>query len=125
MLNGFKTNNHGTALFMTLLILTSILVVALGAANLVVLGIKISRMQERSTKAYFAAEAGAERSLWEVRKNNYILPDENQDNIFEVLDLGNGSAYHVDYATSSPNIIFTSTGVYRGVRRVVEVNFNG
>ncbi|MDD5291288.1 MAG: hypothetical protein PHZ04_04230 [Patescibacteria group bacterium] len=115
-------NNDGTALLLTLLILSGILVVALGAASLIVPGIKMSRTQEQSIKAFFAAEAGAERALWEVRKNNYAVPDVDTDNIFS-SSLGNSSTYQVDSALSPPQVTFTSTGSYQQTRRSVAVNF--
>ena len=116
-------NNKGTVLFMTLMILTSILVVSLVTADLIRQGIKISGAQSNSTIAYFAAEAGMERALWEVRKNNYALPLEDTPNVFVVPNLGNGSSYYVNYATSSPIVSFTSAGIYRGVRRSVKTSF--
>ena len=114
--------NRGTALLMTLLILTSILTVALGAANLIVPGIRMSRTQAQSTKAFFASEAGVERSLWEVRKNGYTLLGEDTADVFND-SLDNGSIYQVDYATSTPIVTFTSTGQYQQTRRSVAVNF--
>jgi len=117
-----STNNEGTALLMTLLMLTGILVVALATANLVVSGIKMSRNQVQSTKAFFAAEAGAEKSLWEARKNSYVLPETDQVNVFSAT-LGNGSAYQVDYASSTPFVTFTSTGNYEQVKRGISVTF--
>ena len=65
--NNLLQDNRGTVLFMTMLILISMLTVVLGAANLVMLRIKMSGAQERSTIAYFAAETGVERTLWEIR----------------------------------------------------------
>ena len=115
-------SNKGTALLLTLLILTSILVVALGAANLIVPGIRMSRTQEQSTKAFFAAEAGAERALWEVRKNSYVIPGADTENIF-FGTLDNNSAYQVDCAVALPQVTFTSTGNYRQTRRSVAVDF--
>lgn len=114
--------NRGMALLMTLLILTSILVVALGASSLIVPGIKMSRTQAQSTKAFFASEAGVEKALWEVRKNNYSVPGANRDNIFSGT-LGNDSFYQVDYSISGPDITFTSTGRYQQIRRSVATNF--
>ena len=123
MSNKYKTkNNNGTALLLTLMILASILVVALGTASLIIPGIKMSRTQEQSIKAFFAAEAGAERALWEVRKNGYAVPDVDTDNIFSG-SLGNNSAYQVDCALSLPQVTFTSTGSYQQTRRSVAVSF--
>jgi hypothetical protein len=121
MNNDIKNKKNGSALMMTLLILTGSLTVVLIAADLVVNGIKSGRNQSYSTKAYFAAEAGTEYSLWEMRKN-YFYQDEDEKNIFSG-ELANGSIYHVDYASSSPAIIFISTGVFNGVYRAVKTSF--
>ena len=64
-------NKRGTALFMALMILSGALIVSLGAASLVISGMKQGRTQSYSTKAYFAAESGTERVLWEIRKNGF------------------------------------------------------
>lgn len=115
-------NNDGTALLLTLLILTSILVVALGAANLIIPGIRMSRTQEQSTKAFFAAEGGAERALWELRKNFYEAPEIDTENVFSG-SLTNNSVYQVDYSSVDFSATFTSTGRYQQTRRSVAVNF--
>lgn len=105
---------------MTLLILSGILVVTLTAADLVFAGIRMNRLTGYSSLAFFAAEAGLERALWEARKNNYVLPDSDTNDLFSLSDLGNNSAYTVDYSTSTPNITFKSIGDYKGARRSVE-----
>ena len=108
---------------MTLFILSGILVITLGAADLVLAGIRMNRLAGYSNLAFFASEAGLERVLWEARKNGYPLPDTNQNNIFENLNIGNGSAYLINYATSSPNVTFKSIGDYRGAKRSVESTY--
>jgi hypothetical protein len=132
-----KGNEQGTMLLMTLLILSGILTVTLGAASLVVAGINMSRTQERSTKAYFAAEAGAERVLWLVRKDGGFNFEECADSgqcvnfdtkTCDACDaafylLANDTAYNVNYASTTDEIIFTSTGRYGGTRRSVQVGY--
>lgn len=113
-------NNRGIILLLTLLILSGILIVTLTAADLVFAGIKMNRLVGYSGVAYFASEAGMEKALWEARKNDYVLPGVDTDNIFSLSDLGNGAAYQVNYATSSPEVIFKSIGSYRGIKRSVE-----
>ena len=128
-------NNSGTILIITILILTSILVVTLAAADLIVSGIQMSRMQERSTKAYFAAEAGAERVLWEARNNNfdstpcsqgdYINFDTNPatcDSSEHSYSLSNDALYRVIFKGSVP-IVFSSDGIYLNTARSVEVSY--
>ncbi len=120
--NKIIKDNEGAALLMTLLILSSVLVVALATADLVMVGIKMSRNQVQSTRAFFAAEAGVERSLWKSRKDSYDLPDSDTENVFSGT-LGNEATYQVNYSTTTPEVMFTSTGDYRQVKRTISVSF--
>jgi Tfp pilus assembly protein PilX len=122
-MNKYKKNQTGIILLLTLFILSGILVITLGAADLVFAGIKMNRLAGYSNLAFFASEAGMERALWEVRKNNYVLPNVDTTNVFSLGDLGNGSSYSVNYATSTPYVIFKSIGSYRGVKRSVESTY--
>ena len=66
MLKNITKNNQGsTMLLMTILVLASILTISLSLSAIVVNGLKMGVNQVHSTKAFFAAEAGAERILWE------------------------------------------------------------
>ena len=68
----FLRNNKGaTILIISVLVLSSILIVTLTASEVIRNNIIMSRDQYNSTKAYFAAEAGAERVLWEIMKNGF------------------------------------------------------
>lgn len=107
-------------MLLTMFILSGILIVSLAAADLVFLGIKMNRLTGYSNIAFFASEAGMERALWEARKNGYVLPAAGQNDIFQNLNIGNGSAYHVNYAASFPYVFFKSMGNYLGVKRSVE-----
>jgi len=115
-------NQTGIILLLTLFILSGILVITLGAADLVMAGIRMNRLTGYSNLAFFASEAGMERALWEARKNNYVLPNIDTPNLFS-FNFGNGSAYQVNYASSSPNITFTSIGSYGGAKRSVESSY--
>lgn len=110
-------------MLLTLFLLSSILVVTLGAADLVVAGIRMNRLTGYSNIAFFASEAGLERALWEARQNNYVLPSANTSNVFSLGNLGNNSSYAVDYGSSTPNVTFKSIGVYRAVKRSVESTY--
>ncbi len=117
-----KKNNQGQILLLTLLILTSMMVASLAAVDFIVPGIKMSRTQAYSTIAYFAAEAGCERSLWEVYKNNFDTSRSDQNGIYQTT-LNNGSTYVVNYDRSGNTRTFTAIGSYQGVSRSVEVSF--
>jgi len=116
-------NKRGVILLLTLFILSGILIITLSAADLVMSGIKMNRLAGYSNLAFFASEAGLERTLWEARKNNYVLPNVNTNNIFS-FSLGNSSSYLVNYATSSPTVTFSSIGAYRGVKRSVQSTYD-
>jgi len=131
-MNNLFKDNCGTVLFMTMLILISMLTVVLGAANLVMSRIKMSGTQERSTIAYFAAEAGAERILWEIRRNSF---DVSGCNVGDYIDFDNGicdssehnytlsnASYNVVYSSALP-VTFTSTGIFSGLRRSVDISY--
>lgn len=67
----FKNNQKGaTAIILTLFIMAAMLFVGITANEIVSNGLKMARLNNDSTKAYFGAESGAEKVLWEVRKNN-------------------------------------------------------
>lgn len=117
-------NKNGTALLMTILILNSIMITALAASRIVVVGIKMSGVQEKSTKAYFAAESGGERALWEWRNNAYTLPASSTDENVFTGSLSNSSDYDVDYASSSDVAVFTSNGSFSGLRRSIEIKLD-
>ena len=63
-------------LLMSFLVLASILTISLSLSAIVVNGLKMGTTQVHSTKAFFAAEAGAERILWEIRGENDNNPGE-------------------------------------------------
>ena len=123
-MNKNKKNQTGVILLLTLFILTGILVIALSAADLVFAGIKMNRLSGYSGIAFFAAEAGMERALWEgrtwqAREAPNPLPENDMDNLFSGV-LSNGSSYTVNYAMAAPYIVFTSIGDYHGAKRSVE-----
>jgi hypothetical protein len=116
-----KAHNRGTALLMTILILNTIVVVSLAAAKLVSGGVRMSGTQSRSTKAFFAAESGAERVLWEWRKNGWTIPPgpDGVSGMFSDTLFDNGT-YSVNKATST-TVIFQSQGEFNDLQRTVEL----
>ena len=117
-------NNKGTILFMSIIILTTILTAALGSASLMMSGIIISGTQSRSIQAYFAADAGIEESLWWARKSTTSTTTLEND-IISVASgtLSNNATYDVDYVTWGYIRNFTSNGIYNNTRRTVESQY--
>lgn len=125
-MNNFNTrNNSGSILMITILILSGIIIVVLGAAGLIFSGLKMSGTQEISTKAYFIAEAGIEKYLYFEKITGKIC------GIGEFIDFASEECSGIEYKEffgegafvvqqkSATQII--STGEYRDVKRVVEV----
>jgi len=82
MLHSIRKNKQGsTALLMTMLILFAIFTVTLAVSDVILNNLKVGRGQADSTKAFFAAEAGAERILYEIRKRG-IYPGEGDADDF-------------------------------------------
>ncbi|MCD4694108.1 pilus assembly PilX N-terminal domain-containing protein [bacterium] len=124
-------NQKGNAIFLVLVIMSGMLVVGLGLGNLILTNIKMGGVQTQSTKAYFAAEAGAEFILYEYRKNSYTPPYPNNNSIASST-LSNGSSYNVSYSEGSDGGYdfkdFVSIGSFGNVRRSVETSlryYNG
>jgi hypothetical protein len=114
----------GVVVLLTLLILSGILVVTLAAADLVAAGVKMNRQSGYSGLAFFAAEAGLERTLWEIRQNNYPLPSGSEKTtLFEDVHLFNSSSYKVDFERRGGDVVLTSTGKYLEVQRAVEAAY--
>lgn len=123
-------NKAGTALLMTVLILNSIILISLAAAKLIIGGVKDSGIQSRSTKALFAAEAGAERMLYEYRhgSNNCGVAGYATTSCAFSKSLPGGGSYTVNWQRGDNNpgdiLVFVSIGTYSGVERSDELDFN-
>lgn len=79
-LKKFKQNQLGFgAILVTMFVLSFILIVSLTASQIVETGLKMGQTQLNSTKAFFAAEAGAERILNDIRNNGYDIKLECPD----------------------------------------------
>ncbi|PLX27384.1 hypothetical protein C0583_03660 [Candidatus Parcubacteria bacterium] len=148
-----KNNQGATAILFTMLVLSAMLFVALTASNIIQNGLKMSQAHLNSTKAYYGAEAGAEKVLWEIRKNGQdpienawdgsggqciefdaypsgvIHPDHTalcntvSSDIIK-QELDNEVIYRIEYSYSGGRVRFKNVGNYHDVtQRVVEVTY--
>lgn len=71
----YKLGNEkgGTLILMTVLILAAVTIVTITIGDIVRNGIIMTRERYHSTLAYYAAEAGAERMMWEILENSYDI----------------------------------------------------
>lgn len=122
-------NKKGSALILTMFILTGMLIVAMSSSYVILAGIKSGGIQSQSTKAYFTADSGGEMLLWEMRKNSYIYPDfpSKSTALFSEPTPVDGASYKVYFSKFSAigGLIFTSIGEYNNTKRSIELEFKG
>lgn len=107
--------NRGASLVLTVLILTTVFVITFGVTNLLLGEIKLSQRIPKSLKAYYAAESGIERSLYDDRQGA------GASDIVECsVNLDNGSSYGVEV---SGDTTIKSWGCYSDIKRAVEVSY--
>ena len=99
--------------------MTAMLIAAMGGSYLVIIGIRAGGIQAQSVKAYFAAEAGVEYLLWELRQNEYSYGAISSEPILSGA-LSSGALYEI-FFTDFPPLTFKSVGDNQNVRRSVEV----
>lgn len=114
---------EGSALILTMFILAGMLLVALGGSYVILLGIKASGIQSQSTKAYFVAEAGTERFLWELRKNGLVYPYTATFPVNNILSdvMPNGGDYQVNFTNGYAPPVFEIVGEFQTTKRSVEI----
>ncbi|MFA6514631.1 MAG: hypothetical protein WCT50_05135 [Patescibacteria group bacterium] len=121
-----KKTKSGSAMILTMFILAGMLIVAMGGSYVVLLGIKAGGVQAQSTKAYFAAESGAEDVLWQIRKKvppliHLSQVTSNPSVLISGL-IGDEQAYEVYYTKRVPRT-YMSVGDSRNTKRGVEVSW--
>lgn len=118
--------NKGVALILTILVLVGILAIAMGVTSLMVGEIRITREIPWALKAYYAAEVGIERKLYEMRKledtSNIGSPPDCTGAPAICLD-GSDVCYSVDVDVSGDPIIIKSYGCYKRIKRSIEVSY--
>ena len=121
-----KRNNKGsTVVLLSVLVLSAILTIVLASSEVLSNGVMEDKLQLDSTKAYFAAEAGAERVLYEVRNTSLTCNNDecvafgspsscgNCSNADKTQTLSaNSTTYKVKYNLDGLVNVFSSTGKY-------------
>ncbi len=129
-----KNKKGGATIMITVMIMASILTVSMSLASVVINGLKVSSNQANATKAYFAAEAGVEQYLWEVRQNSfdptlscsssgdYITNNYSGCGGITTFNLGSAEYYNY-YLLAAPTTTLTSFGEYEDTRRAVQLRY--
>lgn len=114
-----RLNKPGSALILTMFILAGMMIVAFTGSYIVLVGIRTSGVQYQSTQAYFAAEAGAEKLLYKLRRGEMILEDVSEQALLNGA-FNSGASFNVFYINRVP-IICESIGEYQKTKRSVEL----
>lgn len=131
--NFFK-KERGAALLLVFLILVAVLAIALGVSGLLLTEVKMSREVPKSLRAYYVAEVGIERKLFEIRADP---PNSNDIGSGPGWCTGSGkqcldsdTCYAVDVipggtGTCPAAMLYCikSYGCYKSVRRAIEVSY--
>jgi hypothetical protein len=135
-----------TALFLVMVIMSSFLLVTLTAADIVRNGLKMSGSQLDSAKAYYAAESGAEKIVWEIYKNDFStsgcvssekiqFDDTPPDADCKTIDcctvggasyaLSNAATYTIsyDYNNVTGSTTLTCAGGFKDVERKIQIQY--
>lgn len=125
--NKLNVHREASALLLTMFILAGMLLVAVSSSYIVTLGIKAGGVQAQSTKAYFIAESGIERFLWELRRHDSSYDYYSIENIIEPVfqsaddDFLFGGNYDV-YMSEIKTLKHRSIGEFGNTKRAVEVD---
>jgi len=110
--NTFSQKGAVSIIF-AVMIMSIIVVITASMSALMIQQIKMSGQTGYSVVAFYAADAGVERCLYDIRKGGAI------DCSYSV-DFTSGAKYTVTYDGLS---VITSKGEYKGVSRKVEVSW--
>lgn len=113
------SKNSGISLYFSILITSVLLAMVLGISVVMFNQIKTIKSMGDSVIALYAADTGVERVLKETSPTGTYsgVLDNNSSYNVDVLDPGAG-----DCPASTSNYCIKSVGVYRGVRRAIEVS---
>ncbi len=127
-------NQRGVSIFFAVIILSVLLAIALGISALLVSQIRMLREMSDSVVSLYAADSGIERILYEDKMCRLpgcgslswpcldtvsCASGRAAGTITSALSNLSGASYQVNFNDGA--IIISSQGIYRGVRRAIEV----
>ena len=143
-----RKNNRGSAIMITILILASILIVVLGVSEVITRGLQNSKISGLSGLAYLAAESGAEKTLYLMRKTGFepsaSLAACNNEGYLKIdgavpvcnspitavyqhalglSEMKYSIRYKYDETVTPKRDIFTVTGYYQGGQRSIRIGY--
>ena len=91
-------NNQGTILLLALMVMAGIMTVSIGTATLIISEVKQSLQLDQSIIAFYAAESGSERGLYQARAQNFDPAAIGQLNV----ELENNASYQLVATDTEP-----------------------
>mgnify|MGYP001614360847 FL=1 len=116
-----NNSQKGVALYLSLMVMTTLLGIALGVNSIFLGQTKIVKMTGYSVLAFYAADAGIEETL--MQRNNPPL------GAGQVVTLSNGATYQVFVnqacvgGCSASYYCFTSIGTYKETKRAIGIMY--
>lgn len=110
----YQDQKKGAALFLSVIILAFLLAIALGVSTILVGQGRMLQGMENSVQAFFAADTGIERALFEERAVSGTL--------------SNGAVYSVEFlpegsgGCQATNYCLKSAGTFRQTKRAIETS---
>jgi hypothetical protein len=114
-----KKDKRGASLFLTMLIMSAVLAIAMGISKLSLGEIKVSRELPQSFVAYYAAEAGIEQGLYA----DLVIANPQGTATNSNGYLGEGITYEITFNGVTPARTISSKGLYKGTSRAVELTY--
>ena len=108
-------NNKGISIYFAVVIMSIMLAIVLGVATIVIRFLKPITQLGTSVTAFYAADTGIERVLYQCTKNGCPSGGSLSGSLEDI-----GSSYNVVYNDQAINA--TSTGLYAGVKRAIHIN---
>ena len=116
----YSKKQSGSALYLTVVFVGLILVVVIGATNIVVMGSNLVKGVGDSTKAFYIADTGIEKTLYEVLKQD----NKGGGDCSEEFDSTYGSVDCTVIVTEDgADTYIRSNGGYNGSERRIEAAY--
>ncbi len=124
ILKNIKRENGQAALLMVLIVLMLLLFVGLFLTNTVSKQIRTTKNAEKFTQAYFLADTGTERILYEIKKETKNPNDFNvgEDLFFGNVNVGSLGHFNVVLTKKSP-LTIKITGTHLNTSRAIEISW--
>ena len=122
ILENIKNENGQAALLIVLIVMMMLLFVGLFLTNTVIKQTRITKNAEKFTQAYFLADAGTERILYEIEKGNIDPITDGPVLLNETIP--NVGSYLVEVENTSPSLKIKTTGLCGNTARAIEILWN-